>query len=261
MRKEIKRSIVYGMAAIMTAGALTGCGLIESTGLSQEEEDLVAEYAAGVLMRYSAGETGGLGDLRPTPTPIPWNDPAEVKPTEAPEEETGEEEDTDMEEEVPIEEVEGREDVSGQTPGGALNGRNLASAIGIGDFDITYEGFEAADVYPETTGNDLSFSMQATPGRKLLIVHLNVINDSSEDKVCDVLSQNVKFRVVINENKRINEQMTILLNDLKAYNDTIPAGSSADTVLVFEAEDQVIAGINTLSLVVVNQNGESVFSL
>lgn len=260
MKRRIGKLLTCGLAAVLTASMLTGCGLIQSTGLSEEEDELVAEYAAGVIMRYSADKKGGLGDLRPTPTPIPWVDPKDVAPTEAPEEEEREERE-EPEEEVPMEEVNARDDISAGSHSGSFDGHNLAAAIGIEGFDITYEGFETADVYPESPGDDLSFSMQSTPGRKLLVVHLNVINNEGQDKLCDVLACNVKFRVLINETDRVNEQMTILLNDLKSYNETIPANGSADTVLVFEVEDQLAQNINNLSLIAVTSAGESTFAL
>ncbi len=258
MNRKSRRLIQYAVLPVVAAMLMTGCGLIEPTGLNEEDEELVAEYAAGVIMRYSADKKGGLGDLRPTPTPIPWVDPADVAPTEAPEEEKTENEN---EEENPMEEVEDREDIAQPAASSGFDGHNLASAIGIDGFDITYEGFETADIYPDGAGDDLSFSMQATPGHKLLVVHLIVINEEAQDKPCDVLSCNVKFRVLINGTNRVNEQMTILLNDLKSYNETIPGNGSADTVLVFEVEDQVVENIDNLSLVTVTSTGESVFAL
>ena len=103
--------------------------------------------------------------------------------------------------------------------------------------------------------------MQSSPGRKLLVVHLDVHNPDAQEKTCDVLSCNVKFRALINGSSRINEQMTILLNDLKSYNEVIPAQGSADTVLVFEIEEQMAENIDNLSLVTVTGAGESTFSL
>ena len=197
-----------------------------------------------------------MGDLKPTPEPIPWVDPASVTPAEAPQEE-----EDDTEEEIPMEEVEERADDSAAAGTQEFNGNNLAAAIGVDGFDITYQGYETVDVYPESSGDDLSFSMQSTPGHKLLVVHLDVMNNDPQEKQCDVLSCNVKFRVLINETQRVNEQMTILLNDLKSYNETVPANSSVDTVLVFEVEDQVAENINSLSLVAVTAAGESTFSL
>lgn len=258
-KKRVK--IVCTILTAVMCSMLGGCGLIESTGLSEEEDELVAEYAAGVIMRYSADKKGGLGDLRPTPTLIPWVDPASVAPEEAEKEGQAEEENSPGDE-MPMEEVEGREDATVAEPASSgTEGRNIASAIGIDGFDVTYKGYETVDMYPESSGDDLSFSMQSTPGHKLLVVHLNVINEEAQDKPCDVLSRNVKFRVLINGTNRVNEQMTILLNDLKSYNETIPGNGSADTVLVFEVEDQVVENIDNLSLVIVTSTGESVFAL
>ena len=255
MKKRLK-TLAYVLLTAIVLSLLGGCGLIESTGLSDEEDELVAEYAAGVIMRYSADKKGGLGDLKPTPEPIPWVDPATVAPAEEPQEE-----EDDTEEEIPMEEVEERVDDSVQPGTQGYDGNSLAAAIGVSGFDISYQGYETADVYPASTGDDLSFSMQSTPGHKLLVVHLDVMNNDPQEKECDVLSCNVKFRVLINETKRVNEQMTILLNDLKSYNGTVPANSSVDTVLVFEVEDQLAENINNLSLVTVTSSGESTFAL
>ena len=255
--KKRGKIITYGILAAVMVSMLGGCGLVESTGLSDEEDELVAEYAAGVIMRYSADKKGGLGDLKPTPIPIPWVDPATVEPEKSSEDEKIEEEN-----EIPMEEVEEREDVAVSEPAApGFDGHNLASAIGIDGFDITYKGYETVDVYPESSGDDLSFSMQSTPGHKLLVVHLDVMNNDSQERLCDVLSCNVKFRILINEADRVNEQMTILLNDLKSYNEMIPANTSTDTVLVFEVDDNMAESITDLSLVVVTAAGESTFAL
>ena len=103
--------------------------------------------------------------------------------------------------------------------------------------------------------------MQAAPGKKLIVLHFDVMNPGSADAECNVLDCNVKFRILVNETNRINEQMTILLNDLKSYKDTIGAGQTRDTVLVFEADTSVAESIGSLSLIVVSGSGESAFTL
>ena len=76
-----------------------------------------------------------------------------------------------------------------------------------------------------------------------------------------MLDNAIKFRILINEKDRVNEQMTILLNDLKSFSDTIPAGQTVDTVLVFEVDNDVAGSISSLALIVVNSQGESQFLL
>ncbi len=257
MLRRLKRIIAYGMVMLLTLN-LSGCGLAASTGLTENEEELVAEYAAGVLMRYIADKKGGLGNPRPTPAPIvvPSADETEV-PDAA--EDTVSSDDT-FDDEIPDTDSEAvmPEDMGG---GIAVPDKGLAETLELEGFEVKYTGYEAADIYPPAEDGVLAFSMQAEEGKKLLVLHFDVTNTGSEDKLCDVLNKNVKFRIIANGGSRINEQMTILLNDLKSYSDTVPAGQTVDTVLVFEVAPSVAEQINSLSLIMVGMDGESTFDL
>ena len=46
---------------ILTCGLLlTGCELVPSVNLTEEQSELVVEYAAGLLMKYDANHVNGL---------------------------------------------------------------------------------------------------------------------------------------------------------------------------------------------------------
>ncbi len=245
------------MAAAMLIPGLSGCAKPAQTGLGADEEELVAEYAAGMLMKYSAYENGGLGVYVPKPAEVELP-PAETEapaPTPAPE--TDEQDGSDIPQ---VSEDIKAEDLP-EPPEAAPGGTTMCEAIGIPGFDMEYTGYEVADVYPEPGSDELSFSMQAAEGRKLLVVHLDVINPDGSDKECSVLDSNIKFRILINDSVRVNEQMTILLNDLKSFSDTIPANGKVDTVLVFEVDSDDSEGISALDLIVVGSEGESRFKL
>ena len=245
---------------IITAGILSGCSLVATTGLTENEEELVAEYAAGVLMRYVGDTKGGFGNLKPTPVPI-------VAPPEEPETVNTDKADEmvpPMDENTTDDSLFDTETDDIQVPGGTgddIKDTAIAEAIGIEGFEVAYTGYEIAEVYPESGEDALSFSMQATEGRKLLVMHFDVKNKTPEDRECNVLDCNVKFRAVINDSTRVNEQMTILLNDLKSYREMIGADESADTVLVFEVESSLAEQIGSLSLAVVRSDGELLFKL
>ncbi|MBR4720106.1 MAG: hypothetical protein IKP31_07700 [Lachnospiraceae bacterium] len=263
MQGAFKHVIVYCLVLAILGTALDGCGLIASTGLNENDEELVAEYAAGVLMRYSADKKGGLGNPLPAPKPVeepelPVEEP-ETEPDPAPDAPRDIPDDNDTGQ--PQTETEDDKNASAIPVSESVNGAAICEAIGIYGFDMSYNGYETAEVYPASEGNDLTFSMQAAPGKELIVLHLDVINPGSEDAECDVLDCNVKFRILVNDSDRINEQMTILLNDLKSYKDTIGAGQKTDTVLVFEADTSVAESIGSLSLIVVGTSGESVFKL
>lgn len=261
MKGKIKRVTVNLLILAVFCTMLAGCGVIQPTGLNDNDEELVAEYAAGVLMRYSADKKGGLGN--PKPTPKPTETPVEevYTPVDEPAGEQDETPDLNADENVEPQEVEETTDVSANAATAKADGAAICDAIGIRGFEMTYKGYETADIYPKSDGNDLTFSMQAAPGKKLIVLHFDVKNPGSTDEECNVLDCNVKFRILVNETNRINEQMTILLNDLKSYKDTIGAGQTNDTVLVFEADTSVAESIGSLSLIVVSGSEESVFAL
>lgn len=257
---KIKQVTVLWLILAVFCTMIAGCGLIQPTGLNENDEELVAEYAAGVLMRYSADKKGGLGNPKPTSKPVEAPANEVVTPVDEAAETQDESPDIPADDNEP-EEVEKTTDVLADAATAKADGAAICDAIGIRGFEMTYKGYETADIYPKSDGNDLTFSMQAAPGKKLIVLHFDVMNPGSGEAECNVLDCNVKFRILVNDTNRINEQMTILLNDLKSYKDTIGAGQTKDTVLVFEADASVAESIGSLSLIVVNGSGESAFTL
>ena len=89
MRSKSKRILIYIMVSVILSLNLIGCG--ESVNLTEEQTELVSEYAAGLLLKYEKGHAIGLSrvadikfeelDVTPTPTPTP-------EPTPEPEETT-----------------------------------------------------------------------------------------------------------------------------------------------------------------------------
>ncbi|MCR5420720.1 MAG: hypothetical protein K6E98_06935 [Lachnospiraceae bacterium] len=247
------KNIKYCIWVMTLAVSLNGCNLIASSGLSESDEELVAEYAAGVIMRYSADSNGGFGNPRPTPVPIT------ALPTTIPSVSESDMESTGLEDDVPVQSDSGEYDVDGTQAIGNVS--NIAEAIGIDGLDISYSGIEIVDVYPKTTEESFTFSMQAEEGNKLMVVHFNVANISEQAVVCDMMDKDIKFRALVNGSLRVNEQMTILLNDLKSYSETLEVGQVNDAVLVFSVDEDTATQVNTLDLIVKEGDKESSFSL
>lgn len=63
-----------------------------------------------------------------------------------------------------------------------------------------------------------------------------------------MLKKNLKYRVVINGDKTVAAQTSILLNDLGTYQGTIAGGSAQECVLLFETEKQNVEDITSLQL-------------
>ena len=77
---------------------------------------------------------------------------------------------------------------------------------------------------------------------------------------CDVLSVKPQFRLRVNGERKTLQQ-TILENDLSKYSSVIPAGDSADTVLICEMSEADADNIDTLSLIVRSASGRPEYVL
>ncbi|MBQ4481726.1 MAG: hypothetical protein II966_00690 [Lachnospiraceae bacterium] len=130
---------------------------------------------------------------------------------------------------------------------------SLAEAVGVPEFEIYYTDYEVSRSYP-TAGptvseDDVYMGMTAAAGDTLLIMHFNISNTEGNDRDCNIMSRRPTFRVKINgENHTV--QQTILPDDLSKFEETIPAYSSSDAVLISEVSESTAAAIDSLSLIV-----------
>ncbi|NLG03081.1 MAG: hypothetical protein GX567_04530 [Clostridia bacterium] len=138
----------------------------------------------------------------------------------------------------------------------------FAEILEIAPLEVSYRSYEVCDIYPNAeASNELVFSMQALPGHKLLVFHYDLSNPTSEDVECNIFDQNFKFRAWLNDSERVNEQTTILLNDLTVYKDLVPAGQTVDTVIVFEIDEDLAANLNSEAIIVKTADAEYTYPL
>ena len=136
------------LCSVAAAFVMTGCG--EMPELTQEESELISEYAVGVLLKYDTAYNNRLVDT-------PADDPAEEE-TELPEEENPEEE-PEPEMEEPAEVVDVSQDEEEAQP--------MVSSVeeyyGIPNVMISYTGYELTDSYPPSEEGEVpDFSMEVS---------------------------------------------------------------------------------------------------
>lgn len=254
MKKTVTVLLILSFAL-----ALNGCGLIPSVELTESEQKIIAEYAAGLLLKYDKNYNGALVDLEDdSDDGIGFVQNDEVMIMEPAQE--------DIIESVDPSQPEFSEDLTAEQPDASTDSvqysdMSIAQAIGLDGFDIMYKSCETHNIYPEEESEDLVFSLQAQNGMELLVLNFAVTNDSEEKRVCDVLDSDVSFRLIINGSERINANKTILLNDLGSYDDEIEGYGMVDTCLVFELAEGTSSAINTLDLVVKNGDTSTTHSL
>ncbi|MBQ9991527.1 MAG: hypothetical protein IJP31_11420 [Lachnospiraceae bacterium] len=239
-----KKSLFAVMLACSLGLALTGCSQSQELTLSEQDQQLVTEYAVNVLMKYNAGSNMRVLSGQ------------ELLQAEA-------EEQARLEREAKRQQLaadyqdsqQTQETVSGSSTsaGSTSEAETIATIEDLGNFmaldqiAITYQNYEITDSYQEPDGMGM-MAIDAGNGKSLLVAHFTVSNNSGETRHLDVLSQNGKFRLKA-DSKAVQSEYTLLLNDLSMYKGDIEAGASLDTVLIFEVSQEQAAA-ESLELII-----------
>lgn len=208
------------LCGVIVVGLLAGCGST-MPDLTQEETDLISEYAVGVLLKYDKKNGSRLVDTSE------YENVVEEVPEEIPDVEQ------EPEPEIPendTEVVDVSQDVEAVSPPSTIE-----EYYGIDGVTFQYLGYELADSYPpEADGADVFFAMDATEGSQLLVLRFMATNTTSSDLILNMMDYGVRFRVSVNGEAGQSALTTMLLNDLQSYKDVLPAGYSVELVSIVE---------------------------
>lgn len=236
MRKFIGAALI--MAAVVPMAA---CGS-SMPELTEEQNRLIVEYAAGLLLKYDENYHGRIVDIEEEAEP--------VKEQEVPVEEPVAEEPEETQETEVIENQQTSDEVQ---MGEAIAERSIEEFYGIEGVSIAYTGFEVKDTYPDVTDDNLFFAMNASAGSKLLVFNFTVTNVGGQDLNLDMASYNTKFKISINGESPKYILTTMLMNDLASFTGTIPAGASENLVLVSEIPEEASDSVQTVALLMKNE--------
>ena len=199
-------------------------------GLTESEQRMYAEYAAGALMKYNAGSNmrilEGKTLINQEAEEQAAKEQAEKRAQLAAEYEANKNSNKKEEENS-------KDNLSGETGGNEISYiTDMSQATGTDAFSIIYDGYEITDSYPNS-GDDVLMAMDAAPGKLLFVAKYKVTNISGQQEKLDMFSKQGKFRLSLN-GKRYKSQYTLLLDDLSMYKGELDAGEIMDGVLIFE---------------------------
>lgn len=235
-----KMTTVFCMMAVMMG--ISGCGNT-IPDMSEEQEAIVTEYAAGLLLKYDKNYTTRLVDEE------------EKEAAKEPEAELEEPLEQEAEKEEPsVSENQVMDEKNGVAGLEAVV--NIGSFLELGAVQVDYQGYEIVDSYTEGSGADLAFAMDASPGAKLVVTKFLLTNTGMEDAVCDMLSKEALFRIKYGSETK-NVLLTMLSDDFSVLNTTIPAGESTTAVLIIEVKEEEAGNLPELSLII-RYHGDSV---
>lgn len=227
--------------------SLCGCGNA-IPALSEEQEDLVVEYASTAVLKHDANYQGKLMDLSTL-----------TNEEETPEEETTQaaaEETSIPEEPASMQELQQEADHAAQEE--AQVQANAEQILGLHDVSLTYSGYEVDEFYPKN-GNEIYFVMNATPGNNLLVVKFTLKNLLNEEQEIQIQPGAVRVKIDLNGGEK-NALTTMLLNDLASYQGTLGPNEETELVVVGEYPVEDLQAIDSLSVKLKNESDEVVLN-
>lgn len=220
----MKKRMQFLAILLASTVVLGGCGtsLYE---LTDDEEDLIVSAAAQAVAKHNVFQMEGITDVEPeTETQMQEN--------------TTEQDTQQVQEETNTNTNTGGTKTDTQTKEIALSdllGKNLK---------VSYKGYSTASSYQEGD----YFSVNATSGKTLIIMKINVKNTGKKNTKIDMLSKDVTFYGCFNGTDRIVEKKILSTKNLSTYQGKIKPGKSIKTVLVFEVSKKQADEISTQDL-------------
>lgn len=284
------------LAMIGLSVLLSGCGV----DLTDEQNRIIAEYAADLLLKYDAEYQAKYGNteldseedtsditedvtedlLEDITTERDTEDTSEpdidVITTESTEEEnttsddnsntTDDPEDTASSEQMPdstteeMAQTSTEEDTAGP-PSSSDNVTDIAEIVDISGLSITYNKCMFLDRYPSIDQDGAFIYLDADPGYKLAVIKFSIENHTSESIMLDLLNTDIDYRLVMNGSKAAKPMLTILMDDLGTFSNAIPGNNDQSAVLVFQISEKSMQEIQKLDMKVMYNKKEYVIHI
>lgn len=242
-----KKGIACGALLCAMAMTMTACGN-QIPDLTEDESQRVGEYAAVTLLKYDANNRSRLVD--------PDVVIARLEKDAA--KEAGRQEQTPTDEQpggTGASEVEmptAQEDIM----------TSLEDFFGLAaGVTLTYQDYQIADSYPEDGSSDAYFALDASAGKKLLVLRFALTNGTAQEENVDFLSTASRYIITVNNSIRGNALTTMLSNDMSTYAETLQPGETQDLVLLLEVNEDVASAVQSISLHLKNASNEYTIQL
>lgn len=255
-RKEEKERTMTGRNKNMVCGALlcammlsmTACGN-EIPDLTEEESQRIGEYAAVTLLKYDANNRSRLVDPEVV---IAKLEKEAAKETTKASQEDGKAEETGSTGTTEVTMPTAQEEITA----------SMEDFFGLPEgVSIIYEDYMVADSYPEDGVEDDYFALDASMGKKLLVLRFHLTNGTEQEEKIDLLNTNSRYIITVNDSIRANALTTMLPNDMSTYEETLEPGQTQELVLLLEVNEDVAGAVQTIALRLKNASNEYTIQL
>lgn len=211
----VRKRLLLATAAAASLVMLTGC-LADTYPLTEGEQDIIAEYAAGVLLRSDENYTQALNSPIPTPSPEPT---PTLTPAPQPTEGGGKDKDDHG----------GKGDNTEVVENASLN-----EVFGLEGLTVEYEGYELYGVLEENGG----YVVKPGKGNMLMRVAFTLTNTAGIEQEFAFAEQGINYRLDCGEKNVLSPKITGMEGDMLFMKVTLAAGESCDAYVIFELKER-----------------------
>ncbi|MCR5596499.1 MAG: hypothetical protein K6G12_11670 [Lachnospiraceae bacterium] len=231
---------------------LSGCGS-KIPDLSPEHMEKITDYSAALLYKYDSSTPSRLlpeGSVV-TLTYVDPNSDGAVAAEVVPDTEKTPEIEVNSEPENSSEDVTVTDAVTGEVTSTPAHSEGFTDFLAGTGLSVMYSGnYEVADSYPEGEAANPYFTVDASSGNKLLVLHFTITNTSGSEMSVSLGSLNLRYRVSINGGKNKFVMTTLLDNDILSYSGTLAADESVDIVAIAEITQEEASNIQTIDFTI-----------
>ncbi len=238
------RKFLAVVACVVLMLTLPGCE--EVIPLTKDEEKIISEYAAHMISKYNMLQNEGYMFVMPLRAQEIMD---EIRPPEPVEEENTEENPEENSDDNSDNSGNNSSD-SGKTEDPVDNTVYVSLSESLGLDKI---GIEA--VYTGTDFTDTIETMPLPDGKLWAVMHVALVNKTSEDKYFDMLEISPDIAATFNNSDTtVRPEFTILDGDLSTFMGTVPAGDMVDTYFLFKVPYEKKPKVNSLKLKVTHDD-------
>lgn len=238
---------------------LAGCGSVPD--MTEEQEEMVSEYAVSLLLKYDEANHSRLVDVDSTIAAYEaakkLHDQAEEAYYKRIEEEENkrreeaqnqDDKNSEYSQNTAASDNNGNghendgEDGSGRNDGSGgavvVDNASIEEFLGLSGFGFVYAGFDIMNDYPEDSMDFVPY-ISASEGGDLCVVYFNVTNMSSDSKTLDILNMipMTYFKLAINGDNFHSVLRTLLEDDMAVYEGDFAPGETKRLVLITEVRE------------------------
>lgn len=211
-----KRWLLVGLMISMLG--LTGC--TSAVPLTDDQENMIAEYMAKEILDSQEGYTQALIEPTPTPTPTPTAEPTVTQPPKA----------LDTPTSGPSDQTSPGSDLASNQQANA----DFAQVIGMTNIKVEYTGYETVKELTEG-----SFHLEPSKGKELFLIQFDVTNTSKKEISFNLGSLDISYLLDLNTKLKVHPLVTLKDNDLRFIDLVIKAGETKHTLILFELDQKV----------------------